>query len=123
MFPDRRGRSEKRRPHEQVSDEFLRVGEGEVEHIPAQNLDGDHEDHDDDRQAGLVGQALQLPLPQPATIAIGAAPIRLNQQLGRGGISGLAFSVPPTPNDIDGKLGCLVRDTHADEAAIAPFPE
>src|SRR6266851_4846787 len=73
----------------------------------------------DDRQTGLVGQALQLPFPQPAVIGVGTPAISLDQQLGRIRISRSAFSVPPAPNDTNGKFGRLVRDPHADETAIA----
>lgn len=74
---------------------------------------------DNDRQADFVCQALQFPFPQPAAIAIGPAPVGLNQQLGRIGIGRPALGVPPAPNDIDSKLSRLMRDTYADETPIA----
>src|SRR4051794_1684812 len=71
-----------------------------------------------DRQPGLVGEALQLALPQPDPHAVAAAAVGGDQQPGGGGIAGPAKIPPPVPNALDGEGGSVVIDAEIDPSGI-----
>ena len=71
-----------------------------------------------DRHADLIGQLLQLPLPQPDTDAVAATAVRRDEQALCPRIARLAKFVPSPSNALDGE-GCGVMiDPHADPAGI-----
>src|SRR3954463_1030791 len=61
-----------------------------------------------DRQPGLVGEALQLALPQPDPYAVAAAAVGGDQQPCGGGVAGPAEVAPPVPDALDGEGGSVV---------------
>src|SRR5580692_11501126 len=71
-----------------------------------------------DVQAGLIGQFLQLQLPEPYPGAIATARVGGNQQALRLAIDGFTHRTPPSPDALDGKGGRVVINTHADPASI-----
>src|SRR5512142_904749 len=71
-----------------------------------------------DPQAGLIGELLQLHLPQPAAPPVGAAPIGRDQQPLRPWIDPAAHVPPPAPQRLHGELGGVVIDSHADPAGV-----
>src|SRR4051812_33284428 len=71
-----------------------------------------------DRQPGLVGEALQLALPQPDPHAVAAAAVGGDQQPCGGGIAGPAEVAPPVPDALDGEGGGIVIDAEIDPSGI-----
>src|SRR5580700_2763891 len=71
-----------------------------------------------DVQAGLIGQFLQLQLPEPYPGAIATARVGGNQQALRLAIDGFTHRTPPAPNALHGEGGRVVINTHADPASI-----
>src|SRR3954463_8743737 len=61
-----------------------------------------------DRQPGLVGEALQLALPQPDPYAVAAAAVGGDQQPCGGGIAWPTEGPPPVPDALDGEGGSVV---------------
>ena len=71
-----------------------------------------------DPQAGLIGQLLQLHLPETATAPVRAAAIGSDQQLGRTRIHRASHVSPPPPQRLDGELGRVMIDAHAHPAGV-----
>src|SRR3954463_1394808 len=71
-----------------------------------------------DRQPGLVGEALQLALPQPDPYAVAAAAVGGDQQPCGGGVAWPAEVAPPVPEALDGEGGGVVIDAEIDPSGI-----
>src|ERR1700694_5577108 len=72
------------------------------------------------RQPRLVGQALQLPFPQPQPPAIAAATIGGDKQPPRVPIQAPALGAPPTADRSHRKGTRVVVRAHVDETGVAP---
>src|ERR1700732_2026777 len=73
---------------------------------------------DGDRQAGLVGETLDLALPQAYAVAVAAAAISGNDEGRCLGIACLAEAIPPAANTLD-REGCRVGvDADVDPALV-----
>ena len=73
---------------------------------------------DDQSEAGLVGEALELGLPQPAAGAVAAAAVGGDDQVVGGVVARFAHLLPPVADRVDGKGGRVVIDTDAHPPAI-----
>ena len=71
-----------------------------------------------DREARLVGQLLQLLLPQSVFRPIGAASISGNEQLLLAWIERFATALPPSSDALDGELSCIMINAYIDEATV-----
>ena len=74
--------------------------------------------HHGDRQLFLMGQVLELFLPQPISHPIGVASISGDQQFLLVRIERFATLLPPPSDTLDGKLGGLMVDADIDKAAL-----
>jgi len=63
---------------------------------------------DADREASLIGQALQFPFPQPGTRTVATTSISGNQQPHRLGVAGMTHLSPPAPNALRRELGGIM---------------
>src|SRR5271169_178644 len=75
---------------------------------------------DRQRQPGLVGQALQLPFPQPQAPAVAATAIGGDQQATRARIQAAALGTPPTADRRNRERARVMVRAHVDEAGVAP---
>ncbi len=73
---------------------------------------------DADLKAGLVGQALQLGLPQARAVAIRAAAVGRDRQRGRVGEALGSEVLPPALDRGDGELGGVVVDPDLNPAPV-----
>jgi hypothetical protein len=71
-----------------------------------------------DRQPGLVGQPLQLGLPQTHARAVAAAAIRRDQDLPGRMVAWVSQLQPPAPNAFHGKGGRVAGDAQIDPARV-----
>jgi hypothetical protein len=71
-----------------------------------------------DREARLVGELLQLLLPQPISGPIGATSICGNEQLFFAWIKHFAEAEPPPSDTLDGKLSGIMIDAHVHKAPL-----
>ena len=71
-----------------------------------------------DLKAGLVGQALQLGLPQPGAVAVGAAAVGGDRQRRGLRVARRAELLPPALDRGDRELGGVVVDPDADPALV-----
>src|SRR2546427_2111661 len=69
-------------------------------------------------QPDIIGQLLQLHLPQAVTAPVRAAPISGDQQTLGTRIDGAAHVIPPAPDRFYGELGRIVIDSHTDPARV-----
>src|SRR5215471_4466389 len=70
-------------------------------------------------QPDIIGQLLQLHLPQAVAAPVGTAPIGGDQQTLRTRIDSAAHVVPPSPDRFHGELGCVVIDSNAAPARVS----
>jgi hypothetical protein len=73
---------------------------------------------DADLQAGLVGELLQLDLPQANPVAIAATAVGCDLQPGRGGIALLPEVLSPAADRVDRELSGVVVDANVDPALV-----
>ena len=71
-----------------------------------------------DGQLFLIGQLLQLFLPQPVVGSDGPATLGGDQNLPPVGIELLPKEVPPSPDTLHGKLGRFMINAHIDKSAF-----
>ena len=69
---------------------------------------------DGDRQAGLVGQLLEFPFPQPWPAAVAPAAVGLDQQMRLAAVLLLTETQPPLADRTHGELGRVRAGSHAD---------
>ena len=69
-------------------------------------------------RSGPIGQALQLQLPEPYAVAIGAPAIGADQQSGCLRIGRLPHPLPPATDTLHRELCCLMIDADIHEALI-----
>ena len=72
----------------------------------------------DQSEAGLVGEPLELGLPQPAAGAVAAAAVCGDDQAVGGEVACFAHLLPPAADRVDGKGGGVVIDPNAHPTAI-----
>jgi hypothetical protein len=72
----------------------------------------------DQSEAGLVGEPLELGLPQPVAGAVAAAAVGGDDQAGGAAVARLAHLLPPAADRVDGKGGSVVVDTNTHPPAI-----
>src|SRR6266700_4760643 len=75
---------------------------------------------DRQRQARLVGQALQLPFPQPQAPAVAATAIGDDQQSPGAWVKAAALGTPPAANRSHRERARVVVRAYVDEAGVAP---
>src|SRR5712692_724407 len=73
---------------------------------------------DDQSEAGLVGEPLELGLPQPAAGAVAAAAVGGDDQAVGGAVARFAHLLPPAADRVDGEGGGIVVDANAHPPAI-----
>src|SRR5712691_3719811 len=73
---------------------------------------------DDQSEAGLVGEALELGLPQPAAGAVAATAVGGDDQAVGGAVARFAHLLPPAADRVDGEGGGIVVDANAHPPAI-----
>src|SRR5438874_12324209 len=73
---------------------------------------------DTKHETGLVGELLQLYLPQPHARSVRAAAVRRDRQRARLGIALPPHALEPTADRLHGKLGRVAGDADADEAGV-----
>src|SRR3984893_18040017 len=71
-----------------------------------------------DRRGDLVGQRLQLDLPQPRARAVGHDAVRRNHQVTPAGVARAPNPIEPSADRLHRELGRVVRDADADPADI-----
>jgi hypothetical protein len=79
---------------------------------------GGREVADTDLQAGLVGELLQLDLPQANPVAVAAAAVGGDLQPRRAGIALVSEVLPPAADRVDRELGGVVIDADVDPALV-----
>src|SRR6266567_3466051 len=71
-----------------------------------------------DLELFLIGQVLELLLPQAISHSIGTTPVSSDEQLLFVRIELLATALPPAADAFHGKLGGVMVDAHVDKAAV-----
>ena len=73
---------------------------------------------DADRQRELVGELLQLGLPQARAAGVAAAAVSSDRQARRFGVTLLAEVLPPHADRVDRERACVMGDTNADHPLV-----
>src|SRR5450755_2430777 len=73
---------------------------------------------DADRQRELVGELLQLGLPQARAAGVAAAAVSSDRQARRVGVALLAEVLPPRADRVDRERACVMGDTNADHPLV-----
>ncbi len=73
---------------------------------------------DRDLKAGVVGQALQLDLPQPRATGVRATAVGGDRQARRVRVASFAEVLPPRQDRVHGELRGIARDSYADPTLV-----